>query len=116
MRLDQTLTDGQSQSRAHRVSGRMLPLLDTVKLIEDSLYISGRDAGTAIGHANFDLLPFALCAYGNGGARRRVAYSVLDQIGQDLVDLQIVQVDHQQVIRWQVGTHVSTMQEWIQPP
>src|SRR2546430_13974230 len=99
MRLDQALADGQSQARAHWIPPRVLPVYDTVKLIEDALEVSRRNTGTAISNANDHMFAIKLRAHIDGRFRGRVAHSVLNEVCQDLIHLQIVQFDQEQVIR-----------------
>ena len=74
-------------------------MYDTVKLIEDALEVSRRNTGTAISHAHDHVIAIKLCAHVDRRFRGRVAHSVLNEVCQDLIHLQIVQFNQEQVIR-----------------
>src|SRR2546427_8925545 len=94
----------------------MLPVQNTVEFIEYTLQISWRNARTTISHTHDYLLSLEVCTNFDWRLRWRVADSVLYEIRQDLIDLEVVQFDQQQVLRGQVCLHNTPLQEWIEPP
>ncbi len=86
---------------------------DTVELVEHTLKVGGRNTRTAIGYAQDNLLILNIRAHVDGRLRWRVADGVLDQIGQDLVDLHIIQFNQQQIIG-EVSEDGTSLQQGLQ--
>src|SRR5690242_4689260 len=98
MCLDQPLTYGQSQPRTQRISCQVLTVQNTIEFVEHSLQISDRNSRTTIGNVDLHLLSLVARTHLDWRFRRRIAHSVLNEICQNLVNLQVVQVDQQQII------------------
>jgi hypothetical protein len=68
-------------------------MLDAVKLIENTCHFICWNTRTAIGNTQDYLSPLAPRAYIYGRLWRCVAHSIFDEIGEHLIQVQIVNID-----------------------
>src|SRR5581483_7752221 len=84
VQLDQILSEGQSEPRPPGIGSNGFT---AIKFIEHLVDLVRRNAGAGIGHADPDEPLFDLRGDADLAPRRRKLDRVIDQIGQDLVEL-----------------------------
>ncbi len=82
MRLDDSFTDGQAQSRPTVVAGTTC--FHSIEAVEDSLLVGDWDAIPRVGHPQANFRPDRLAADCDAARRRGVCYCVVDEIDQHL--------------------------------
>ena len=67
--------------------------------------------------AELALISLAMRLYINWRLRRRITQGVLKKVGQNLIYLYVVQINHKQII-WQVGMDGAPFKQWFRavPP